>query len=292
MTEAFTNFFLQLREVLAGYRWFADTLDILLVAVIIYALIKQLRRTQSIQILKGIALIAVVYFLVLLFKLETTMYIFNVAFANIFVVVVILFSSEIRQALEHFGSRRFIGVSLFGRTRAQDTVFDAINAVCRACGEMSRDKVGSLIIFQRSSNLGDLEKKSVPIDAMCTSDLLQGIFFPNSALHDGAVIIRNGRVLCARCVVPLTGGLDVYEHVGTRHRAAMEVSAQTDAIAVVTSEETGIISLAVDGKLVRGLSDGELREKLTEYLLSADSGKRTAKQFSKLIRKRGEKRGE
>ena len=138
---------------------------------------------------------------------------------------------------------------------------------------MSRSKVGSLIVFQRNSLLGDLTKQAVPIDCETTWEMVCSIFYPKAPLHDGAIVIKDGRIVAARCVVPMKNDREVTENVGTRHRAAIEISLNTDAVAVVTSEETGIISIAVDGKLERGFTDSELREQLGGLLLTADGDK-------------------
>ncbi len=280
------EFFHQLKEVLLSYNFISDTLDILLIAFLIYGLLRQLRRTQSIQVIKGVISIAVLYAVVLLLNMQTTQYLFNGVFKDLFILFVVVFNNEIRQALERFGNRSLSVSSIFGGgLKHYDETLDSINAVCRACASMSRDRIGSLIIFQRNSFLGDIEKMSVEIDAKTTSDLLCGIFFPNSALHDGAIVIKDGRIVAARCIVPLNNDIATDEHVGTRHRAALSVSANTDAVAVVTSEETGIISIAYDGKMERGLTDSVLREKLGELLLGKDGGTDAGK-FAAILKKR------
>ena len=139
---------------------------------------------------------------------------------------------------------------------------------------MSRNKVGSLILFQRQTLLGDLTKQAVMIDSVTSYEMICSIFYPKAPLHDGAVIIRNGRIVAARCVVPMKNDRVINENVGTRHRAALEASLNSDCVAVVTSEETGIISIAVDGTLRRGITDSELRELLGQYLLPATGEKR------------------
>ena len=142
---------------------------------------------------------------------------------------------------------------------------------------MGRNKVGSLILIQRDTLLGDYMKQSVPIDAQITFETLCSIFYPKAPLHDGAVILKDGRIVAARCVVPLKNDREIVENVGTRHRAALEASLNSDAIAVVTSEETGTISIAVDGQLIRGFTDSQLREELGKYLLSDSDKKKTPK---------------
>ena len=249
-----------------------DIFDILFVAIIVYALIIQMRKTQSIQIIKGVALVAVLYLVVNLLEMNASKFIFSNVISDLLIIFAIVFSGEIRQALERMGQKRnFAFLSLFSSKGDNEETYDVINSVCRACAEMSESKTGALIVFQRKSLLGDITRQSVPIDSCVTTEMLLSIFYPKAALHDGAIVIKDGRIVAARCVVPLKNEKEVTEHVGTRHRAAMEVSLRSDAIAVVTSEETGIISVAKDGKLQRGLSDAELREILAELLIGSDN---------------------
>lgn len=268
-----------------------DIIDILFVAIIVYALIIQMRKTQSIQILKGLALVAVLYLAVNLFEMNASKFIFSNVIGDLLVILAIVFSGEIRQALERMGQRRnFALFSLFSSKRDNEETYDVINSVCRACAEMSEDKVGSLIVFQRKSLLGDITRQSVPIDSCVTTEMLLSIFYPKAALHDGAIVIRDGRIVAARCVVPLKNEKEVTEHIGTRHRAAIEVTLRSDAVAVVTSEETGIISVAHEGKLTRGLTDAQLREMLDNLLVdSSDNDEKPKKKFSFSKKQKGDK---
>ncbi|MBQ6066938.1 MAG: diadenylate cyclase CdaA [Clostridia bacterium] len=271
--ETVQTFLLKLKDLFMNYNWLTDTLDILLVALIAYGIIIQLRKSQSIQVIKGLALVVVVYLAISFAGMKTSSYIFSKLFNDIIVIFVILFAPEIRQVLETVGKRKIRTRLNFFSSSSDDEEVAAINAICRACGAMSESKVGSLIIFQRNSLLGDLTKHSVPIDAETTFEMICSIFYPKAPLHDGAVIIKNGRIVAARCVVPMKNDREISGHVGTRHRAAIEVSLNSDAVAVVTSEETGIISLAVDGQLRRGLTDSELREQLGILLLNGENDK-------------------
>lgn len=271
---------------------FKDILDILFVAILVYALIIQLRKTQSIQIIKGVALVAVLYLFVNLLEMNASKFIFSNVISDLLIILVIVFSGEIRQALERMGQKRnFAFLSLFSSKSDNEETYDVINSVCRACTEMSEEKVGSLIVFQRKSLLGDITRQSVPIDSCVTTDMLLSIFYPKAALHDGAIVIKDGRIVAARCVVPLKNEKEVTDHVGTRHRAAIEVSLRSDAIAVVTSEETGIISVACDGKLRRGLTGAQLREVLDELLVdsSENNDNKKKRKFSFKKKQKGDK---
>lgn len=274
LIDSIQSFFLQIKDLISSYDWLTDTLDILLVAVLVYGIIVQLRKSQSIQIIKGVILVIVLYVIVNLLEMKTSSYIFSKLFNDIIVIFVIIFSTEIRQALESVGKRKLGRRFSFFSGEEDDKNVEAINAVCRAAGAMSRSKVGSLIVFQRTSLLGDLTKGAVSIDSETTYEMICSIFYPKAPLHDGAVVIKDGRVVAARCVVPMTNAREITENVGTRHRAALEVSLNSDAVVVVTSEETGIISLAVGGQLKRGLTDSELREELGTLLLADQSSRK------------------
>lgn len=272
--EAVRSFFNTAISVFSGFS-FADVLDVLFVAVIIATLIIQIRRTQSLQMIKGVIIVLICYAAVNIFKMKASQAMFSTVMSNMILIVVVIFNTEIRNFLSKVGQAKWNSLSIFSSNEGKEQkTIDCINAVCRAVASMSDDKVGSLMVFQRKANLGELEHTGVRIDAVTSTEMLLGIFFPNAALHDGAVIIKDSRILAARCVVPLKTDRVVHEKVGTRHRAAMEVSRGCDAIAVVTSEETGIISVAVNGDLHRGITDAELREILIGYLLPEDNGGR------------------
>ena len=275
--ETVQTFLVRLKDVFSNFNFFPDILDILFVALLIYAVIVQLRRTKSIQLIKGIILVAIVYAVVSVLNMSASTYLFSRLFNDIILIVVVLFSGEIRQGLEHMGARSFGKKLPFLNRKNEEEELNAINAVCRACGAMSRSKVGSLILFQRETLLGDLTKQAVMIDSEVTFEMLCSIFYPKAPLHDGAVIINNGRIVAARCVVPMTNERVINENVGTRHRAALEASIKSDCVAVVTSEETGMISISVNGNLQRGISDSELRELLGRYLLNGTKEKKNKK---------------
>ena len=212
ISETIKNFFLQLKDVFLNYNFFSDTLDILVVALIIYVVIVQMRKTQAIQVVKGIVLVAIMYAVVSILGMNTSTYLFSKLFSDILIIFVILFSAEIRQALELLGKRRFGSrFSLFDQSEESVNV-DMINCVCRACGAMSRNKVGSLILIQRNTLLGDYMKQAVPIDAQITFETLCSIFYPKAPLHDGAVILKDGRIVAARCVVPLKNDREIVEN--------------------------------------------------------------------------------
>ena len=253
-----------------------DFLDIALISFVVYSAIKLIRETRAFQLVKGLLLLAVAYLVINQLDMQTSSYIFRFLFQNVFIIIVILFQQEIRQVIEKVGNSKFTSLSLIlkgSSTDREKVVNDSINEISKAVQRMSESKTGSLIVMERQTLLGDVIKSGKPVDAFITHELIGNIFFPKSPLHDGAAIVRNGRLVAAGCVLPLTKNTEVSSDLGTRHRAALGMSEQSDAAVVVVSEETGIISLAYQGTLERNLTDSELREKLINLLVDNPSDK-------------------
>lgn len=247
-----------------------DFLDICLVAFILYNGIKLIRETRAFQLAKGLLLLGAAYLLIYQLDMQASSYIFRVIFQNIFIVLIILFQQEIRQVLERVGKSRFSNLSflLKGNDTANiEMVSDAIIEIAKAVQRMSESKTGSLIVMEKEMLLGEVIKTGTAVDAKITHELIGNIFYPKAPLHDGAAIVRNGRLICAGCVLPLTKNNDISSDLGTRHRAAIGMSEQSDAMIVVTSEETGVISVAFKGELIRNLTESKLRELLMDYLI-------------------------
>lgn len=251
-----------------------DLLDIALISFVVYNAIKLIRETRAFQLVKGLLLLAVAYLVINQLDMQTSSYIFRFLFQNVFIIIVILFQQEIRQVIEKVGNSKFTSLSLIlkGNSRDKEKVLnDSINEISKAVQRMSDSKTGSLIVMERQTLLGDVIKSGKPVDAFITHELIGNIFFPKSPLHDGAAIVRDGRLVAAGCVLPLTKNVDISSDLGTRHRAALGMSEQSDAAIVVVSEETGIISLAYQGTLERNLTDSELREKLINLIIDDHS---------------------
>ena len=287
MLENFGEFFEQIKRAILSFNTVGDLLDIVLVAFVIYSAIKLIRDTRAIQLAKGVVLLVVAYFLVSLFNMETSKYILSLVFGNLLTILVIIFSPEIRHALESVGRSSVSNINILNfknrdETEEQEKIKNSINAVCKACGEMSDKKIGSLIVFEKETKLGEISKTGTMVDAIVTSEMIGNIFFPKAPMHDGAVIIKEGRVVAAGCILPLTGNKEISSDLGTRHRAAIGMSENSDAVVVVVSEETGAISIARRGRLNRGISDGDLREILSKELL-----KNNTRENRRIIRKRG-----
>lgn len=268
-TESFGLLWERLKAVFSMFE-FTDFIDIALVAVVIFSAIKMLKETRGIQIVKGLLVVGILYFIINMLNMHASSFLFKTLLSDFIIVLIILFSPEIRHGLETMGRRNFAFFNIFGAQQG-DSMYErkklAILEVCKACSEMSDKKIGALIVFERETMIGDVIKTGTIIDAKVTRDHIGSIFFPNSPLHDGGLIIRDGRAFSAGCILPLTDKDMLTTHLGTRHRAALGITEKSDAIAVVVSEETGQISIAHDGTLHRGVSDGVLMEKLITYIL-------------------------
>ena len=247
-----------------------DLLDIALISFVVYSAIKLVRETRAFQLIKGLLLLAVAYLVVTQLDMQTSSYIFRFLFQNIFIILVILFQQEIRQVIEKVGTSKFTSLSLILKGNSADkekTVNEAINEISKAVQRMSDSKTGSLIVMERQTLLGDVINSGKPVDAYITHELMGNIFFPKSPLHDGAAIVRNGRLVAAGCVLPLTKNTDVSSDLGTRHRAALGMSEQSDAVIVVVSEETGRISVTIAGTITSGISLDSLRVSLNQHVI-------------------------
>ena len=272
-TEKIASLWDQLKVVFSDFA-FTDFLDICLVAFILYSVIKLIRETKAIQ------LFGVAYLAIYLLDMQASEFIFKKVFGEIIIVLVILFQPELRHMLESVGRRSITKLNLFGvrdeETERNQKIKDSIYAVCKACQSMSESKTGSLIVFEHDTLLGDIIKSGTPVDAIVSRELIGNIFYHGAPLHDGAAVIRDGRVVAAGCVLPLTQKEKLDTQLGTRHRAAIGMSEQGDAMIVVTSEETGTISIACKGQLIRNLTDSDLREHLVRYLCGTNNEDKAA----------------
>ncbi len=261
----------------------SDLLDILLVTFIIYEGVKILRGSRTFQVIKGIAFLVVGYLLVKLFNMEASEYMLSKLFENALIILVVLFSPELRNMLEKFGRRSFSPFPIFGSksdSAYRTEVTATVNAFCKAAGDMRESKTGALVVFEREAPLRDIINTGTVLDAKSSSELFNGLFFKNSALHDGAVVVCDGRIYAAGCILPLTQNNSLDSELGTRHRAAIGMSEQSDAVVVVVSEETGYISVAVNGQLTRNVTPPKLREILMDEMLPKNQEDENKKRFS------------
>lgn len=286
MIESITDFFNKILSVFSTFS-IADFLDIVMVAILIYICIRIIRETRAILLAKGLIYLAIVYGIVNLIGMEASSFILKSIFSNILIILVILFSPEIRHILEQVGhgatAKSIKAIIHPGVAVELAEINDAISAVCKACSDMSDKRIGALICFENNTMLGDVISTGTEIHAKVSKELVETIFFPKSPLHDGAMVIRDGQVYAAGCILPLTKKT-VSSALGTRHRAGIGLSEESDAIIIIVSEETGAISVVKNGVLDRDISDGDLRDILiTEFIpsgLSSDD-----KIISRLVRR-------
>ena len=273
---------------LFGTFGFIDVIDILFVALVIYMIIRIIRDTRAMQLIKGLLFLAVVYFIVSFLGMDASSYILKGVFANILIIVVVLFTPEIRNILEEMGkgaARSNLMAFLDSGVAVEvNEMKKTIDSTCKACAEMSDDKTGALIVFEKETMLGDIVASGTMLQANATKELIENIFFPKSPLHDGAMIIRNEKIYAAGCILPLTRNKDIPSSLGTRHRAAIGISQQSDAIVVVVSEETGNISIATSGNLQTDVSTGVLRDILYENFIP-DLSSSNQSIFKKFVRR-------
>ncbi|MBE6795279.1 MAG: TIGR00159 family protein [Ruminococcaceae bacterium] len=287
------NFIEKVSGALMSFDILSDLPDILLVTFIIYEGIKIIRGSRTSQIIKGVILLVVIYGLVKLFNMEASEFLMNKLIENSLIILVVLFSPEIRSILERFGRRSLSNISLFGGKNDasyEKTLSNAVNSFCKAAGDMSESKTGALVVFEKEASLQDVINTGTVLDAKASSELFNGLFFKNSALHDGAVVIRDARIYSAGCILPLTQNASLDSELGTRHRAAIGMSEHSDAIVVVVSEETGAISYSKDGVLTRGVTVAKLREFLLGELVPNKAEGRLGK--VKKLKKKSKKEDE
>jgi diadenylate cyclase len=234
-----------------------DLVDIAIVSFLIYEFLKLIRGTRAVQMGVGTLLIVALFYFSRLAPLQTVNWLIRNALLYVAFAAIVIFQSDIRRALAHFGQAPFF--RYFNRQEAAD---ETIEEIVVAATMLSAQKVGAIIAVEREIGLRNYIESGIPLDATLTYDLLVTIFQPGSPLHDGAVILQENRVAAAACFLPLTVNPRVSRELGTRHRAAIGLTEEGDAVAVIVSEETGYISVAIDGRIDRRLSPDELRERL------------------------------
>lgn len=247
---------------------FIDILDILIVAYIIYRVMKLLKDTSAERLIKGIIILVGIMLLASMLHLTMISWLLQQALNVGLFAIVVVFQPELRRLLEQIGKGNFS--RLIVPADAPDEVESMITATVSACADMSRTKTGALIVFERKERLGEIIATGTRVDAAPSAELIKNIFFKNSPLHDGAMIVRAGRVCAAGCVLPLSGNQGLSRDLGTRHRAAVGMSETADSVLVVVSEETGAISVAIGGMLKRHLSPDMLRKLLENELLDSE----------------------
>ncbi len=242
-----------------NFYYFFAVIDVIAVAYIFYKIIVYIFNTKTKNIIKGVVPIAIVFFVANIFKLKTILWLFEKGFTILPIAIFIIFQPEIRRILINLGTKK-----LFSKFNEQ-TYLDVLEKIYSAMKLLSERKVGALILLQQDVGLNSIQEKSTPLEAEVTEQLLVSIFIPTSPLHDGAVIVKDDKILVARAFFPITEER-IAPHLGSRHRAAIGITEHTDSVALVVSEETGYISLAYEGKIYYNIGLDRLREKVLEIL--------------------------
>lgn len=258
---------------LSSHPWQIVTfvLDITIVIFLLIYFIKVAKKSRVWQLLKGIVLLVIITILSNLFELRLLYFILTSFMSYGVIALLIIFQPELRRAIEQLGSRTF--TRLFGMDKSlRDKTKEDIYKVVIAAEEMSKSKTGALIVFERDIKIQDIVETGIKLDAEISPQMLVNIFVPKTPLHDGAVVISNNKITAAACILPLADDKDIARELGTRHRAAIGISKESDAIAVVVSEETGKISIAKDGTLIADVKEDALKRILIKNLVTAKFG--------------------
>lgn len=242
-------------EIFKHLRW-QDILDISIIAFVVYRLINMIRGTRAMQMITGLVVVLMAYLASQMLGLFTLNWILDNFLASIILVVIVIFQSDIRRALTQFGTTPLFG----GADRIEKT--QVLEEVTKAVVALASHRVGALIVFEREVGLNEYIEVGTPLGARVSREILESIFLPRSPIHDGAVVIQKGRIAAARCFLPLSVDSHLSKDMGTRHRAAVGLTEETDAAAIVVSEEQGKISLVVGGKITSDLDGSRLRSSL------------------------------
>lgn len=273
-----------LAEIISHFDWLylpkitiADILEIIILSYLIYHIILWFKNTRAWTLLKGIAVLLILMSISYVFKLNTLMWIFKNTINVGILAVIILFQPELRRALEELGRKKILADVIIRddkNIKNDKLSAETIKELVAASIEMSKNKTGALIVVEQEVALGEYVSTGINIDAAISKQLIVNIFEHNTPLHDGAVIIRNNRIIAATCYLPLTGRSDLNKDLGTRHRAAVGISEVSDSITIIVSEETGAISVAQGGNLTSNLDPETLRKQFTSLQNKAPESRR------------------
>ena len=242
-----------------------DIVEIIIITFLFYTVLVWIKSTRAWMLFKGLMVILLFVLVAAVFQMSTILWIAEKTLNVGVIALVIIFQPELRRALEQLGRKKFLkGVAAidFGKDQIEVISEKAINELVRACFEMGRVKTGALIVIEDSVILSEYERTGIAIDALLSNQLLLNIFEKNTQLHDGAIIVRSNRVVSATCYLPLSDNMELSKELGTRHRAAVGISEVSDSLTIVVSEETGGVSVAKEGRLIRGLDQEGLRRHL------------------------------
>ncbi len=271
VVNALYTFWNQIVFALSSFRFF-DIIDIVVVAWIIYKAIAFLRETRAGQLVKGLAVLLVVYLFAEWFELAVLRWLLSAIVSSAIIALAVIFQPELRRALERMGQMKLSRSSMLGTE--EEKVSLCIDKVCKAVATMQENKIGALIVFERKTQLGEVINTGTLLDAEPSVEMVGNVFFPKSPLHDGAMIIRDGKLYAAGCILPLTQSNDFSSQLGTRHRAAIGMTENSDAVVLVVSEETGNISIAQNGTINRDFTGPSACSELKKILISEETAAR------------------
>ena len=277
--EVISNWFTRILSFIPAIRP-TNILEILIITVLIYYLLIWIRDTRAWTLLKGVLVIFAFVLFAYIFQMSTILWLFENLISVIIISIFVLFQPEIRRALEQLGRKNILtsvlnlGGSDEDIIQASKTFEKTKTEIIKACVEMSKSCTGALIVMEQDVRLSEYERTGIFLDSLVSSQLLINIFEHNTPLHDGAVFIRDNRVVAATCYLPLSDNMLLSKELGTRHRAGVGISEVSDSVTLIVSEETGMISIAHDGMLFRGLNQEELREQLDTLLKKTEAPKR------------------
>lgn len=266
-----------MEAVISNFRVFGlrDIIDIAVVALALYQIFIFARKSRAGQLVRGLMLLLAVYALANLLELRTVRWVLTSVMQIGFIAAIVLFQPELRRTLERIGQSTNLSKIMLGTRRQDPTLREAwqsaVVAICDAAEQLSDTRTGALMVLERANNLEEIIRTGTPLSADVIPEMLGTIFYEGTPLHDGAVIIRDGRIVAAGCVLPLSNNLEMGKDMGTRHRAGLGMSENSDAIVVVVSEETGIISLAKNGVLIRRLDRQNLFNMLQDEIIPPET---------------------
>ena len=244
-----------------------DVVDILLVAVILYKSYEMLKDTRAITLAKGMFVMMGVALGAYILELHAIYWLLSKSIYLLFMALPIVFQPELRRALERIGQGKFLGSAVYLNAEEADTL---VNEIDKVVFNMSAKKIGALIVLEREIGINEIIDTGIRVDGLVTAPFMMNVFIPNTPLHDGAAVIRGNRMIAAGCLLPLTENRSLSTELGTRHRAALGLSEQCDAVVVIVSEETGIVSIAENGHITRRLNSEQLKKRLRPLLIKAD----------------------
>lgn len=260
-----------------------DIVDVIIITVIIYQVLKFFKNTKAIHVLKGLAILVVALAVASWIGLPTTTWLLSSLFTSGILIIAVIFQPELRRALENLGRNK-----LFTDDSTTD-IDDTVLQITKVCESLSHRKVGALLVFEKNSSLNDIVVTGTKINADVSAHLIENIFEPNTPLHDGAMVLSGNKIIAAGCFLPLSENTTIEKTLGTRHRAALGISEQSDSLTIVVSEETGVISIASGGELTRFFDMDALSRALTEFYQSSKKGRLSVSEIvSRLFGKDGE----